>query len=266
MTTRAVLTPIEEQKLYPVHEEDNVPEISPHEFAVRYVRDVFGALFPDALVTGNICLYWERGNTNRYVAADVIVARDRPREPLPRTYLLWNEPSPDLVVEINSDSTRRIDLEEKPGIYAEHVKAAEYLFADPPDPETTRREIYLWRLGPHGYTPVAPGRDGRLASESLGVEFGFDETGMLRIYLDGVPQPTYEEAAGLRREAEARAAEEADRRREAEARASEEADRRREAEARAGEEADRRREAEARAAELERQLAELQARSQGRAE
>jgi Uma2 family endonuclease len=269
MALPTALTPAEEQRLYPVHEEDNVPETSPHEFAARYVRDVLGALFPESLVTGNICLYWERGNMSRYVAADAILARDRPRQPLPRNYLLWNEPPVNLVVEIGSDSTRQIDLEEKPAIYAENVRAEEYLYADPPDPETPRREIYLWRLGPQGYVRVEPepglpadGGSPRLQSDALGVEFGFDATGMLRIYVHGIPQPTHEEEKARREAAEARAAgeaaratEEASLRQAAEARATEEASLRQVAEARATEEA-------ARAADLERQLAELRAKLQ----
>jgi Uma2 family endonuclease len=260
MSTPVPTKAVDEQKLYPVHEEDNVPEISPHEFAVRYLRDALGALFRDSLVTGDICIYWERGNTQRYAAPDVLVARGRQRLPLPRVYLLWQEPPVSFVVEIGSDRTRRVDLEEKPGIYSEHVKAQEYLYADPPDPESPSRELRLWRLGAKGYLPVEPQANGRLWSDALGVEFGWDAADMLRIYVDGVPQPTHEEIAQ-------RAAEESLRRQEAEAERAEETGRRQKAEAERAEEARRRQEAETRAAdeaalrqELERQLAELRAR------
>lgn len=245
MTTPVPTVAVDEHKLYPIHEEDNVPETSPHELAVRYARDVLAALFPDCLVTGDLCIYWERGNMQRYAAPDVLVVRGRPREPLPRTYLLWQDPPVSFVLEIGSDSTRHIDLGEKPEIYSEHIKAPEYFYADPPDPESSMREMRLWRLGAAGYEEVLPeappGQAGsmRLRSEVLGVEFGWDEAGFLRIWVEGVAQPTHDE---VRQQAE----EEARGRQEAEARA-------REAEARAAEEAARRR-------ELEQQLADLRAR------
>jgi Uma2 family endonuclease len=274
MSTPVPTAAVDEQKLYPVHEEDSVPETSPHEFAVRYVRDALAVLFRDCLVTGDICIYWERGNMQRYAAPDVLVVRGRQRLPLPRTYLLWREPPVSCVVEIGSDRTRQIDLEEKPGTYSEHVKAQEYFYADPPDPESPLRELRLWRLGPEGYLPVEPQANGRLRSDVLGVEFGWDAADMLRIYVGGVPQPTHEESEqraaeeSLRREAaEAERAEEARHRQEAEARAQAAAEQSREAEARVADEANRRREAESRAAdeaarrqELERQIAELRAR------
>src|SRR5687767_9688101 len=131
MAIPATLSAAEEQKLYPVHEEDNVPETSPHESAVRYVLDVLAVRFKDSLVTGNICIYWIRGNRRRYVAADAMVALGRPRHPLPRTYLLWREPPVNFVLEIGSDSTRKVDLEEKPEIYARRIGAGEYFYADP---------------------------------------------------------------------------------------------------------------------------------------
>jgi Uma2 family endonuclease len=269
MTPPVPTAVVDEHKLYPVHE-DNVPQGSPHELVVRYARDVLAALFPDCLVTGNLCVYWERGNTQRYAAPDVLVVRGRAREPLPRTYLLWRDPPVSFVLEIGSDSTRQIDLEEKPEIYGQHVKAEEYFYADPPDPESPLRELRLWRLGPAGYQPVEPEPNGRFRSEVLGVEFGWDEADFLRIWVDGVAQPTHEEVrqqaeeeAQRRQEAEARAGEESFRRQDAEVQTAEEAARRRAAEDRAlaeaeqrAEEAARRREAEARA------LAEAQQRTE----
>jgi hypothetical protein len=130
--------------------------------------------------------------------------------------------------------------------YLRDVLAALYPDWDPPDEGHPGQEMRLWRLGPEGYVPAEPEANGRFRSEVPGVEFGWDDEGMLRIYVGGVPQRTYEEA-------EAERLAEARRRQEAEARAGEELLRREEAEV-------RRRDAEARAAELERQLAELRAR------
>lgn len=253
MAMPASIAAAEEQKLYPVHEEDNVPETSPHESAVRYARDVLEVRFKDSLVTGNICIYWIRGNRRRYVAADVMVALGRPREPQPRVYLMWREPPVSFVLEIGSNRTRKIDLEEKPGIYARQIRAEEYFYADPADPRSPRREMYLWRLEGQDYVSVPPEPNGRFRSSVLGVEFGYDDAGAFRIYADGAPQPTHKELDQQHQVAETRATA-------AETRATAEVGLRREAEARATTEADLRREAEARASDLERQLAELRAR------
>ena len=149
------------------------------------------------------------------------------------------------------------------------MRAAEYLYADPP-----KGNRWLWRLGPNGYEEVAPAANGRLRSAELGLEFGLEE-GVLRVYtLDGEMLLTHgeteaarqQEAVG-RREAE-RLQEEAEDQRGAEARLRQEAEEQRGAEARLrqeaeeqrAEEARRREHAEARAADLERQLAALRAR------
>jgi hypothetical protein len=281
MTTPAASAAVDEHDLYPVHEEDNVPEIGPHEFVVRYLRDVLATRFPDWLVSGNLCIYWEQGNTERYVAPDVFVVPGRPPAPLPRNHLLWRDPPVSFVLEIGSDSTHHADLDEKLAIYHRHVKATEYLYAD-----VERQEIRLWRLGPAGYEALLPQTPERYRSEVLEVEFGWDGAGLLRVYtLDGEALRTHAEAeaqltqeAQLRREAEARAGDELRRREEAETRAQTEARQRTEAEARAeaetrqrAEEAAHRQKAEARAAQeaarreaLERELAELRAQLQRR--
>jgi Uma2 family endonuclease len=274
------LEPVDEHFLYPTHEEENVPEIGSHEFVARYLRDSLAALFPEGLVTGNVCVYWEPGNMQRYAAPDVLVALGRPREPLPRTYLVWQDPPVSFVAEIGSESTRQVDLEEKPTTYGQHLKALEYFYTDPPEPEVPEKEMRLWRLGPTGYEAVEPEANGRMRSEVLGVEFGWDASGSFRVYVDGVPQRTHEEAEAeraaeteRRQEAEARVGEELLRRQEAEARAEAEAQQRQQAEALAQAESLQRQQAELRATEeaarrqeLEQQLAELRAQLQERAD
>jgi hypothetical protein len=276
MSTPATSTAIDEYDLYPAHEELNVPEEFLHELEARYLRDVLSTLFPHWFVAGNLCIYWEKGNKKRFTAADVMVATATVPRRKRKSYLLWRDPPVRFVMEVASDRTRKIDLDEKPTTYREHVKAEEYFYVD-----VDRHDFRPWRLGPSGWEEVPAEANGRWRSAVLGVEFGWDEAGLLRVYAaDGEMQRTHAEA-------EERLGEEVRRRREAEARIGEEllrreeeAERRREAEARASatevrleEEARRRREAEARAAaaeaerqELERQLAALRAQLQERRE
>jgi Uma2 family endonuclease len=225
MTTPATPALVDEYAEYPMHEEDNVPESDIHEWTVRYLRDVLEILFPDWYSSGNLCIYWQKGNKKRYVAPDAFVVRHSLPRRRRKNYLIWRDPPVSFVAEIGSDSTRHLDLGKKLEIYSQQIEAEEYFFADPPDEGKPGREMRLWRLTPDGYVPVDPGANGRFRSEVLGVEFGWDDEGMLRIYVDGHPQRTHEES-----------------------------------EAELSEEARRRREAEARAADLERQLAELRGR------
>jgi Uma2 family endonuclease len=266
MTTRAVPPVVDEYSEYPMHEEENVPESDAHEWTVRYLRNVLGILFPDWYCSGNLCIYWQKGNKKRYVAPDAFVVRHSLARKRRKNYLLWLDPPVSFVAEVASDRTRHIDLGTKLETYSQKIQAPEYLFIDPPDEERPARAMRLWRLGRAGYEEVLPDANGRLRSETLGLEFGWDDQEQFRVYADGVPQRTPEEA-------ETELAEEARRRQDAEARAGAELLRReeaetarREAEARAAAEAEqraaeaaRREEAESRAADLERQLAELRA-------
>lgn len=255
MATRAPTLDVDDRDYYPLHEEDDVPQTHRH---FRGVHDLYTALatrFPDRFVSGDICVYWARGDTTRYVAPDVFVAAQPLAEEDPSVYLLWKDPPIVFAAEIGSRSTFRSDTGPKLETYARDVKAREYLYADPP-----RGDLRLWRLEPNGYVAVALDENGRLRSAELDLAFALED-GFLRVYtLAGERLRTSEESerqleeeARQRQEAEARAAEEARQRQEAEVRAAEEARQRQEAEARAAEEA-RRRE------ELERELAQLRAR------
>ena len=221
---------VDDQEYYPLHQEDDVPETPPHEAAVRYARDAIAARFRDWFVTGNVCVYGERGNTTDYRAPDVFVVKEPLMEPVARVYQLWKQPPIAFALEVGSRTTFRTDVGPKVHIYQEHVKAAEYCHLD-----LDRGAKRLWRLGPEGYEEVAPEANGRLRSRELALEFDL-EGDLLRVYtLDGERLRTHEEA-----EQELVATEQ-----------------------RLEAEANRRQEAEARAADLARQLAELEARLAG---
>src|SRR5262245_51544728 len=100
MTTRITSTPAEDRDFYPLHEEDDVTEIPFHERQVRYLRDALSARSPTWSVTGNVCIYWEPGNTSRYAAPDVFVVREPLPKPDPRVYLTWEDPPVIFVAEI----------------------------------------------------------------------------------------------------------------------------------------------------------------------
>jgi hypothetical protein len=217
---------------YPLHEEDDGPETAWHKVQSTDVFDILRVRFPERFVMGNICLYWEPGNTRRYAAPDVFVAAGFPADREPRVYLLWEDPPVLFAVEIGCRSILPADTGPRPWTYERHVKAREYLYYTP-----MLRELRFWRMGPDGYQRIAPEPNGRWRSLELDLEFAVDGDGYLRIYtLEGERLLNHPEEAQRRREAEMRAAE-------AEARATVEVARRR---------------------ELERQLAVLQAQLQAR--
>jgi Uma2 family endonuclease len=285
MSVPAATFPVNDRDYYPIHEEDDVAEIDFHKVQTTDLYVALRVHFPDRFVSGNICIYWVPGNTALYRAPDVFVADGFPDEPHPRVYLAWKDPRVRLAIEIGSRSTLREDEGPKKEIYERDIRAAAYLYANPPE-----SDLRLWRQSARGYELTEPGPDGRVRYEELGLAFGLEE-GFLRLYtLEGerlrTPEEGAEHAAALARqfaealeqtraeirrraeaEARARAAEQqaqaqARQRQEAEARAEAEARQRQEAEARAEVEARQRQEAEARAEAEARQRQEAEARAE----
>ena len=78
MTPQATLPVLEDDiRLYPNHEEDDVPEGTLHNRWSSYLVYSLAARFPDWFAAGNICVYWEPGNSRDYVAPDAFVAGRR---------------------------------------------------------------------------------------------------------------------------------------------------------------------------------------------
>src|SRR5207302_3078994 len=87
---------------YPIHEEDNVPEIIVHYDAADYVGGVLSAHVPDGWVTGDVCCYWTRGDTRNYLAPDVFLVDGVRPEPPPSSFLSWLNAPMRLAVELGS--------------------------------------------------------------------------------------------------------------------------------------------------------------------
>jgi Uma2 family endonuclease len=87
-----------------------------------------------------------------------------------RAWLSWEEGGklPDLIVEVLSPKTAKVDRTIKKDVYARHFRTREYFLCDL---YTTTLEGY--RLAGDLYQPIPPDRHGRLRSEVLDVWFGF---------------------------------------------------------------------------------------------
>jgi Uma2 family endonuclease len=174
----------DEHELYPVHEEDSVPEKPAHERQVRYLRDALEARLPECWVTGEICMYWEERAFNRYVAPDVLVVGHPAIEEPKDVYLAWTDGPALLVVEIGSKSTFREDEGPKVERYLLDLNVSEYIYYHP-HRNARRRSLRMWRLEGEDVVDVPTPGDGRFHSQALDLDFGLDEDGFLRIYDPG---------------------------------------------------------------------------------
>ncbi len=127
---------------------------------------------PDVYVSGDLLIYYEKGNPEVSIAPDVFVVFGvENRERL--NYKLWEERhAPAFVLEVASPSTWRDDLGRKRSVYA-RLGVREYWQYDPAGEHLPAR-LQGERLTPSGYErqPAATALDGTLTlrSETLGLE------------------------------------------------------------------------------------------------
>jgi Uma2 family endonuclease len=218
---------------------------------------------PMAYVSGNMMMYYEPGNRRRHVSPDVFVALGVPkvREPERRSYLVWLDKAPDLVIELTSASTRREDMEDKFRLYRDVLRVQEYFLFDP-YAEYLEPPLQGYRLRRGRYGRIRPAQ-GRLPSKLVGLHL--ERAGpQLRLYdpTSGQWLPTPQEnadAAQERADAAQQRAEVERQRADAAQQRAEAATRQAEDEKRQAEEARRRAEAEVES--LRRELEALRRRS-----
>ncbi len=85
---------------------------------------------PEVYVSGNLLVFYEKGDKRRHVAPDVFVVRGV-RKGLRPNYLMWEEKTPDVVIELTSKTTRAEDTTTKHALYAGTMKVKEYFLFDP---------------------------------------------------------------------------------------------------------------------------------------
>jgi Uma2 family endonuclease len=257
--------PLEQEIEYPTSDGQPMAETTLHR---KIMSDLIGGLerryseVPDVWVGGNLFLCYEKGNPAAHRAPDVLLAKgvekwDRPN------YLLWEETSPSLVVEVTSRKTRREDQGDKKSLY-EGIGIEEYVLFDPYG-DYLRPRLQGYRLEEERYQPIPLAEDGTLLSRTTGLIFRPEGrrlrlvdaiTGEPLAWQDEVDSAlAHESAARQAAEAAQRTAEAARRTAEASQRVAEAA--RRTAEAEAAEEAAARRSAEERVRALEAELERL---------
>lgn len=127
----------------------------------------------DVYVSGNMFVYYVRGDRHRHLAPDVFVVHGVPKV-VRECYKTWEEPKQtlDLVIEFTSRSTKEEDLDDKFELYRDELGVREYLLFDPYS-EYLDPPQQLFKLKAGKYERVEP-VDGRLPSEVLGLHLERD--------------------------------------------------------------------------------------------
>jgi Uma2 family endonuclease len=138
------------------------------------------ALDPNVYVSGNLLVFYERGNRRKHLSLDVFVVRGVPKLPIRDNYLIWREgKAPEVVIEITPKSTRREDERKKSTLYRDVMKIPGYFLFDPTE-DYLKPHFQGFRLEGGEYMPITPVA-GRLPSEVLGLHL--ERSGVdLRLY------------------------------------------------------------------------------------
>ena len=166
----------DEESEYPTGDGKPLAETPIHRdnlFAAVEILDRFFVNDPMVYVSGNMFVYYEKGNRRKHVSPDVFVALGVPKDKPRDAYFVWKEPhGPDVVIELTSKSTRDEDLEEKMSIYQNRIPVPEYFLFDP-KAEYLDPPLQGHRLRDGKYTPIEM-IDGRLPSDLLGLHLERD--------------------------------------------------------------------------------------------
>jgi Uma2 family endonuclease len=144
---------------------------------------------PDVYVSGNLLLFYEKGDKRRHVAPDVFVVRGVLKGPRPN-YLMWEEKTPDVVIELTSKTTRKEDSDKKWKLYEGKLRVKEYFLFDPTE-DYLRPSLQGFRRVRGKFKGISL-VDGRMPSEFLGLHLERDGD-QLRLWNPGtgdrVPTP-----------------------------------------------------------------------------
>lgn len=126
----------------------------------------------DFFVGGNMFLYFSEVQTKRndFRGPDFfVVLHTTQRER--KSWVVWQEngQTPDVVIELLSDSTRAVDFGSKKETYAHLLKVRDYFLFDP---ATAELYGFTWSKESRDYAPLSPNEEGRLHCAALELELG----------------------------------------------------------------------------------------------
>jgi Uma2 family endonuclease len=157
--------------------DDGVPlETNRHRIAMNVLIDsALTALQdnPNSFVGGNMFVYYSRDQAmNRdFRGPDFFVALDVDANRVRQGWVIWEEQGryPNMIIELMSPSTAKVDIEAKKQLYERTFHTAEYYVYDPFD----HNSLQGWRLdASQHYQPIAPDDRGWLWCETLELWLG----------------------------------------------------------------------------------------------
>lgn len=187
---------------YPESDGKPMAETDTHRNLLFKMVDMLQNAFPEAYVSGNICLYYEKGNPKKMISPDSLLCRSQKREQK-RVYLAWEENAQlDMVVEHSSYSTKKEDHHKKKQIYERILKVPYYVIFDP-----HVIYLYVFELIDGKYQFVEANETGHYFMSDLNISIAIENSNELRLFDSaGNPIPTSSEKQAQRAELEAQRA------------------------------------------------------------
>jgi Uma2 family endonuclease len=147
---------------------------------LRSMLDFHFAADPSIYVSGNLLMYYVRGNKRKHVSPDVFVVKGVEKKNR-LYYLTWEEgKTPNAIIEVTSKSTRKQDTDTKFVLYRDVLKVKEYFMFDPFGDYLKPDRLRGHRLRKGEYVPISL-VEGRMPSQVLGLHLERDGD-TLRLY------------------------------------------------------------------------------------
>jgi Uma2 family endonuclease len=148
----------------------------------------------DYFATGNLTVYYSpnQKKSEEFRGPDFFVVLGTTRNQNRRSWVVWQEDGkyPNVIVEILSKSTAKVDREEKKQIYQDIFRTPDYFWFDP---ETLEFQGFTLISGV--YQPIEPNEQGWLWSEQLKLYLGIYEDKLRYFTPEEELVPTPEEVA-----------------------------------------------------------------------
>ncbi|MBE9055998.1 Uma2 family endonuclease [Sphaerospermopsis sp. LEGE 08334] len=206
----------------------------------------------DFFIGANLSIYYSRQQlkNREFRGPDFFLVKDTEKRPR-NSWVIWEEDGkyPNLIIELLSDSTAKVDRGLKKELYQNRFRTPEYFWFSP-----NTLELVGWRLTDSEYKSITPSENGWYWSQELGLYLGVFESRLRYFSVEGRLIPTPEEA-NLE---EIRKAEIAYRKAEAEKQRAESEKQKAESEKQKAESEKQKAESEKQKAEIEKQRAEAE--------
>ncbi len=165
---------------YPESDGEPMAETDKHRNLITGLIDILNRYYeatPDVYITGNIMFYYVEGEPTEVVSPDVMVVFGVENVER-RTYKLWEEKLPAVIIEIASHGTFKNDRTQKRELY-ETLGVKEYFIFNPEYPKTLP-SLIGYRLIDKEFQPLKV-ENGRVYSEILDIEL-VDTKNTLRFF------------------------------------------------------------------------------------